>query len=98
MKKVILILQHVNFCFQNTRQSKENKKRGDLPPEEGKNRKPEREDRKSRSEKKEERIGSFALCFFPFAGNGGSHSQHRREGKKKAGQIRPFLGIVSGGA
>jgi len=38
------------------------------------------------------------VFFFPFAGNGRSHSQQRREGKKKAGQIRPFPGIVSGGA
>jgi hypothetical protein len=36
--------------------------------------------------------------FYPYAGNGGSDSQQRREGKKKAGQIRPFSGIVSGGA
>jgi len=38
------------------------------------------------------------VFFSPFAGNGGSHSQQRREGKKKAGQFRPFPGIVSGGA
>jgi len=33
--------------------------------------------------------------FSPFAGNGGSHSQQRREGKKKVGQICPFPVIVS---
>jgi hypothetical protein len=37
------------------------------------------------------------MCVFPFAGNGGSHSQQRREGKKKAGQICPFLVIIRSG-
>jgi len=35
------------------------------------------------------------LCFSPFAGNDGPHSQQGREGKKKAGLIHPFPGIVS---
>jgi hypothetical protein len=38
------------------------------------------------------------MCVFPFAGNGDSHSQQRREGKKKARQICPFPVIVSSGA
>jgi hypothetical protein len=38
------------------------------------------------------------MCVFTFAGNCGSHSQQRREGKKKAGQICPFPVIVSSGA
>jgi len=38
------------------------------------------------------------MFVFTFAGNCGSHSQQRREGKKKAGQICPFPVIVSSGA
>jgi hypothetical protein len=48
--------------------------------------------------KKRRESEALHCVFFPFAGNSGSYSQQRREGKKKAGQIRPFPGIVSGSA
>jgi hypothetical protein len=41
---------------------------------------------------------TVACVFLCFAGSGVPHSRQGREEKEKAGQIRPFLGIVSGGA